>query len=242
MIRISKMTLAAAVGLAFSGAAFAQGPDRGDQGQFQGGQSSQSSQSSQSQASGDFKAFQSTEQGQEAQRQMQSLDTNRDQKLDRSEAQTDSELMAAWTDVDINSDGSVDTAEYYLFSATKAIAEMEGQQSASVRGGAGNVGGGFGSQSQGRSDQGGLQSRESQQPGQGGFQSPGSESQQDQGGFQARVGQQGSRSFDEVDIDRNGQISQSELSRAAGGASFSTLDTNSDGQIDRQEYSERALN
>src|SRR5690606_35221590 len=111
------------------------------------------------------------------------------------------ELMSAWTDVDINRDGSIDTAEYYLFSATKAIAEMEGEQSASVRGGAGNVGGGFGgAQSQqpgqGRQPGQGGQARDSQQPGQPGqgglardSQQPG-QGQSDQGGFQARSGEQ----------------------------------------------------
>lgn len=234
MIRISKMTLAAAVGLAFSATAFAQGPDR-SQGQ-----------AGQSQASGEFKAFQTTEHGQEAQRQMQALDTNRDQRLDRQEAQSDTELMSAWTDVDIDRDGSINAAEYYLFAASKALSEMEGQsggQSAAVRPGAGEVGGGFGQQSQQspgqgqQPSQGGLQSREGQQPGQGGAQSRGQD-QQNQGGFQARAGQ--SQSFDEIDIDRDGQISQSELSRV-GGASFATLDTNRDGQIDRQEYSRQTL-
>jgi hypothetical protein len=250
MIRISKVTLATAVGLALSGTALAQGPDRNDPGRFQAGQS-QTEQPS----SGAYQSFQSSEHGRKAQGDMQTLDTNRDQRLDRQEAQTDPELIAAWAEVDVSRDGSVDATEYYLFAANRTIVEMErasGAQgsSSAARGAessnsaasnsAGNAGnrpeaGGFGAQ--GQQNQGQNQSDQGR-PGQS----------QGQGGFQSQLGNQQqstSPSFDEADLNRDGQISQAELSPAEAGVGFAALDANNDGQIDRQEYSrveQRTLN
>jgi hypothetical protein len=254
MIRISKVTLATTVGLALSGTALAQGPDRNDPGRFQAGQS-QTEQPS----SGAYQSFQSSEHGRKAQGDMQTLDTNRDQRLDRQEAQTDPELIAAWAEVDVSRDGSVDATEYYLFAANRTIVEMErasGAQgsSSAARGAessnsaasnsAGNAGnrpeaGGFGAQGQQNQGQNQGQNQSDQgRPGQS----------QGQGGFQSQLGNQQqstSPSFDEADLNRDGQISQAELSPAEAGVGFAALDANNDGQIDRQEYSrveQRTLN
>jgi hypothetical protein len=188
----------------------------------------------------------------------QTLDTNRDLRLDRQEAQTDPELIAAWAEVDVSRDGSVDATEYYLFAANRTIVEMErasGAQgsSSAARGAessnsaasnsAGNAGnrpeaGGFGAQGQQNQDQNQGQNQSDQgRPGQS----------QGQGGFQSQLGNQQSTSprFDEADLNRDGHISQAELSPAEAGVGFAALDANNDGQIDRQEYSrveQRTLN
>ena len=164
MHRISKTALAAAIAIGFSGAALAQqgqdenrgfGQDRnqGGQSQQQAGQSQQPGQSQQrpGQAgppgragqgpSAGYEAFQSSEHGREAEQQMGELDRNRDQRIDQQEAQSDPQLIAAWAEVDVTQDGSVDATEYYLYAAQTRIAELE----------------------QGRGQQGQQQSRASQQ-------------------------------------------------------------------------------
>ncbi|MBN1238286.1 MAG: EF-hand domain-containing protein, partial [Gammaproteobacteria bacterium] len=87
-----------------------------------------------------YQTFQSSEHGQRADEEMRRLDRNRDQSIDESEAQADPELIAAWADIDLSRDGSVDATEYYLFAAQRRIAQLEtgagqGSQQGSARGG-----------------------------------------------------------------------------------------------------------
>lgn len=135
MHRISKTALAAAVAIGFSGAALAQqgqdenrgfGQDRnqGAQGQQQAGQAGPPGRAGQG-ASAGYEAYQSSEHGRQAEQQMTELDRNRDQRIDQQEAQGDPQLIAAWAEVDVTQDGSVDATEYYLYAAQSRIAELE---------------------------------------------------------------------------------------------------------------------
>lgn len=75
---------------------------------------------------------QSEEAKQQAAQQMQQLDTNKDNKLSKEEAQANPELVAAWDVVDVNKDGSVDETEYALFAEQKQLKSSgEGSSSGS---------------------------------------------------------------------------------------------------------------
>ena len=220
MNRIYTTALAAAVSMALGGAALAQSNQAGQQGQSQSNQQSQSQAGQHGQQSGRYHSFSSSQHGQRANEEMQRLDRNRDQRIDESEAQADPQLVAAWADIDLSQDGSVDATEYYLFAATRTIAELEGQQQ--------------GSSNQNRQGQSQQSARSSQSAS-----SQSSSSNQGAGaGASARAEASGQYpSFDEVDTDSDRQISRTELAMVEG-LDFTTADENQDGYLSRQEYSD----
>ncbi len=90
-----KTVLATAIAMALGSAATAQESERADDGRYE--------------------PFASSESGQQASRELDELDTNRDERIDEAEAQEDPQLVAAWADVDVNGDGDVTQAELNSF-------------------------------------------------------------------------------------------------------------------------------
>ena len=58
------------------------------------------------------------------------MDTNRDQKLSKDEAKQEPQLAGVWEVVDVNQDGSIDTAEFALFRTTAHIPADQVQNTA----------------------------------------------------------------------------------------------------------------
>lgn len=231
MNKIYTTALATAVSMALGGAALAQSNQDNQQGAA----------NQHGQQSGQYHSFSSSEHGQRANEEMQRLDRNRDQRIDESEAQGDPQLVAAWADIDLSQDGSVDATEYYLFAATRTIAELESQQQGGASASSSNRSQqGFGqSQQSARSSQS-AQGQRNQSQSQGGAQGQRNQSQgaRSGAGASARVEATGQYpSFDEVDTDSDRQISRTELAMVEG-LDFTTADENQDGYLSRQEYSD----
>jgi hypothetical protein len=209
MDRIRYASIAVGLGVALGGAAYAQ----------QGQEQQQRNQ-----------AFQSSEEGQRARQEMQQLDRDRDQRLSQQEAQSDPRLVAAWADIDVTRDGSVDATEYYLYAAQRRIGELElGAQG----------------QSQTRSGQSSSGNQSSAAQSRGSAQSPGSAQSSSQSSTSTRQPSAGNERSDESVIaqaergeERAGaaEPSSSDRSGASDRPSFDDADRNNDGQIDRQEY------
>jgi hypothetical protein len=200
-------SIAAALAVALGGTALAQ--NQSGQGQQQRHES-----------------FQSSEQGQRAQQEMMRLDRDRDQRVTQQEAQTDPQLVAAWADIDVTRDGSIDATEYYLYAAQRRIGELES---------------GSQSQPQARSGQpsSGSQSSSSAQSGSG----QSRDSAQASGQSSNRESDAGNQRSDETVIaqaptdQRSGQSSSTnDRGSSSDSPSFEEADRNNDGQIDRQEF------
>lgn len=127
---ISKTALAAAIALGVGSAAQAQQQSESERGAAQGAErGAQQSQSrgaaSDRYSASRYQAFESSEHGQRAAEKMSEMDRNRDERIDQTEAQGDPQLIAAWAEVDVTRDGSLDATEYYLYAAQSRIAELE---------------------------------------------------------------------------------------------------------------------
>ena len=193
MKRIRYSSIAAGLVLALGGVAVAQNQGQGQSQRHQ--------------------SFQSSEHGQRASQEMMQLDRDRDQRLTQQEAQSDPQLVAAWADIDVTRDGSVDATEYYLYAAQRRIAELEsGPQG----------------QAQSRSGQSASGSQS------GSAQSSSSARQSDAGSDTDRSDARASTSA------RGEPAGQSQSANERGSSSddpsFDELDRNNDGQIDRQEF------
>jgi hypothetical protein len=223
MYRITTTTLAAAIALAIGGTAAAQ----------QAGDSRTSDR--------EYQSFQSSEHGRRADEEMRRLDTNRDQRIDENEAQADPELVAAWADLDLNRDGSLDATEYYLFAAQRTIAGHESESgAASQQERSASEQRGIGQQQQGAARQSSEQRSAAQQSSQrqqsqaGEQQRRAAEQQSQAGEQQRRAAEQ--RSTDDQQQRRAGAQEPRAAQQQAGEyPSFEEVDRNSDGRIGRTE-------
>lgn len=195
--------------------------------------SAQNQSQSQSQSPQQHRSFQSSEHGQRAMRDMSALDRDRDQRVSQDEARSDPNLVAAWAEIDVSRDGSVDATEYYLYAAQRRIGELEGTSQAQAR--SAQPGSAQSSSSQSSSGQSSAQSARAGQP-----------STQTQSS--TRQSNAGDQDIDVAQADRPGSSQQSQnrasdtSSRSAGEQpSFDEADRNNDGRIDRQEYESARL-
>jgi hypothetical protein len=241
MARLTITSVAAGVALAIGGAAVAQQP----------GQSQDSS-------STPYHSFQSSEHGRRASDEMHGLDANQDQRIDQNEAQSDPALVAAWADIDVTRDGSIDATEYYLFAAQRRIAELEGGSASAESDGSAAANHAASSTASGAAGEAESTSRTAesrQQPAAAGESSASLASEQSASRDSAGVDEGGQRpatadtrddgnasagsypAFEDLDNNSDGRLERFEVASLEG-LDFSTADANQDGYVSREEYAQ----
>jgi hypothetical protein len=116
--------------LAISGVAFAQNnqSQSSDQTKQQNEATGQMNQSQQDMGPGtpaEPKPRKDYAYSQQADKDMEMYDTDKDQRISEKEAASNPDLVARWADFDVNGDGSVDVAEYHLFAAHRHTEELQ---------------------------------------------------------------------------------------------------------------------
>lgn len=119
---MNKIILLSIIAFTFSSAALAQNNQTSSDSQTQAEQDIGSGQPADMSAR---KARKDYPYSMQADSDLAQYDKDQDRKLSRDEAEDNPDLAARWVEFDINADDSIDTTEYYLFSAHRHIETLE---------------------------------------------------------------------------------------------------------------------